>query len=345
MVNEKCIELITVSRKEWRVINAIIDSWSIREIARKTKLPFATVYRIVKNFISKGRIRFIPDYKAMGLLPTYIISVQDDIEEAPVFTRAVRRMWGYKPLLLISALLPEPFLDRYIRSLNLDVIKVIKGYDYIRWRPDLGGTLYSPSTNRLFPVFSSIIDNYRVYSEPVKRWRFEGEAPDREDLIIIWGRLKNPFMGASEAVSLARKVDPSIPPLSKQVLSYHLKRHVRKLWLYNSVTLYLDVGINPIRVFYIEGSEAHVIARGLVSLPSFFSAAIDEDKAIVVGQPPNHMFPNIYKMISSMDVELPLGDLILEQQNMVVYFEPLWRYARDGKWVWLEKKVPVARSR
>ena len=185
------------------------------------------------------------------------------------------------------------------------------------------------------------LDNIEELSKPVKEWSYSYNAPDPIDLAIILGKQKHPYKSLLSIIRRVRKYDSNFPILSKQVLSYHYKKHVLKYWVYNTVNLYLDSAYVPFRLFYFEGPEAHIVARILVRFPSFYRALIDKEKAIVFGQPTGYILENIYKIISMFDIETPMGDLIVSLENISRFIIPLWKFVENKKWIWNDMKIKV----
>ncbi|MEM4569441.1 MAG: hypothetical protein QXN73_07260, partial [Thermofilaceae archaeon] len=90
--------------------------------------------------------------------------------------------------------------------------------------------------------------------------------------------------------------------VSHQLLSWHFRNHVLKLWSRNRVWLYADLNKIPYRLLYLEGRDAPAVARALVQLPWFHTAYIDFDRAIVSGQPPCESMLPLYKQLNELDV-------------------------------------------
>jgi 3'-phosphoadenosine 5'-phosphosulfate sulfotransferase (PAPS reductase)/FAD synthetase len=92
--------------------------------------------------------------------------------------------------------------------------------------------------------------------------------------------------------------------VSHQVLSYHFRNHVLKLWAGNRIWLYADAQQVPYRLLYLEGRDAPAVARALVQLPWLHTAYIDVGKAVVSGQPPCASMPHLYRVLGDLDVDV-----------------------------------------
>ena len=335
---------VKISNKEWAFIEALEHSISLNEIAKKMGLPYITVYRLYKSLKSKSDFYFMVDFRKMNLLPLYLFfDGRQEIKKLNGLTVSLRKVYGTKAYKVIYALVPYVYKDEYIESYNPEPLIVVQGLELTEWKPSSGFSVYFPLEKVLLPVFSSWMDHLDELSKPVPDWVPSYDSPDSIDLAILLGKYRHPFNSIVNIIRSIRKYDPTFPIVSKQVLSYHYRNHVLKYWLYNTVNIYFDARCVPFRFFYFEGPESHIVARILVNLPSFYWALIDKDKALVLGQPPGYMFENIYKIISTFDVEIPLGDLIMSLENMRRLIPLLWKFVENNRWVWrdLTIKVPV----
>ena len=137
---------------------------------------------------------------------------------------------------------------------------------------------------------------------------------------------------------LATRLDPSFPPVYRQLLSVHYRRHViARLWRYNSITLYCEVRANPVRAYYLVGRDAPAAARALIKLPMMYSALIDVEAAIVFGQPPPGYLAVIYQLLSQLDVEMPYGEIVLDPADITAWLNPYWAFTDGREWMWPEE--------
>ena len=337
----ECLEVIKLNKVEWKILNEITYSWTIRELSRKTNLPFSTLYRYLKSLRAKGSIIFQPDYRKMNLLPTCMLIPDTPLKEVPTFTFSLRKVYGLKPYILITALLPPSFINKYLNSLDADILFIVRGYEYLRWQLNTGFTLYFPNEGLLLPVFDNVIHFIKEASRPIEKWEESLDSPDVIDLAIIQKKMRDPFIRAKDAIEQARKVDPTFPRITKQAISYHVKKHVKNMWLGNTIHFFFDTSHVPMRIYYFEGKDAAAVARTLVNIPGFFNAVIDDDKSLVVGQPPCHIHENIHKLFSMFDIDMPLGDIIISSSNISNTIPWLWRYTKDGVWIWRDEKLKV----
>jgi len=297
----------------------------------------SSVQNTLTKLYRKGRVYFVPDYGKFGLIPIALIVEPTVIEELPYGTVSVRNIYGGGRILkLISALIPYVFLEEYCNSIPANILILIRGLKYYRWRPDDGGTLYLPEKGTLIPVFSNIFTK-EEYPENNCFREVENITPDIYDLIILSAKLhRGPFIRHKEALKEALKIDQSIALTSSQTLSYHFKRHVMPAWLYNTFIPYLPMNEVPFRLFYIKGKEAHIVARSLIKLPYFSTALIDVNTALVLGQPPCFMHERIFELLTMFDIEFPYGEIIMSSKSIVKSTPYLWKFVRwdGGRWVW-----------
>lgn len=336
---------IELTKKEWNFIKAAQRSESLTEIAKNMGLPYASVYRIYNILKSKASFNYAVDYKKMNLIHiTLFFDGYQRLDNVHMFSVSVRRVYGVRPYTMVSAFVPYVFKEDYIESFNREPVKVVYGYEAHKWKPDSCFSLFWELGQTIIPVFNIFSGNYKEFTKPVTNIGYTDQAPDKIDIAIILGKKWHPFEPLVKNIRYIMKHDSTFPILSKQVLSYHYKRHVRRFWRYNSVIPLYDSSLVPFRVFYFEGREAPVLARILINLPMFYLATIDVDRAALIGQPPCHTFENIYRIISMFDVEMPLGDLVMSSQNMRRYIPPLWHFIEDKRWVWKDVKVKVMQS-
>ena len=110
-----------------------------------------------------------------------------------------------------------------------------------------------------------------------------------------------------------------------------------RLWRFNSITLYCEVRVNPVRAYYLTGRDAAVAARALIKLPMMYSALTDIDAAIVFGQPPPGYLAAIYQLLSQLDVEMPYGEIVLDPADITAWLNPYWAFTDGREWIWPEE--------
>lgn len=333
---------VKLNNKEWMFIEALEHSSSLSQIARYTGLPYITIYRIYRKLKMKYEFNFIMNFKKMNLLPLYLLFDENqEINRINRLTVSIRKIYGKKAYKMVYALVPFAYKEKYLKSFDETPLLVIQGLEFLSWRPNSGSNIYFPSEKIILPVFNFWIDKFDVVSKPVCNWNSSYDSPDYIDIAILLWKYNYLFEPVTSIIRWVRRYDPHFPILSKQVLSYHYRKHVLKYWLYNSISMYFDATCVPFRFFYFEGPESHIVARILVNLPSFYRALIDKNKALVFGQPPGHMFENIYKIISTFDVDMPLGDLIMSLENIGRFIPPLWKFVENNRWVWRDLTIKI----
>jgi len=314
--------------KEWLVLKAACDSLTIGDIIEKTGLKPYSVTRVLNRLREKVFIGFQPNYRKMGLLPIAIIT-RISRTNLPPFTVADRRLYGStrkKDLELITAVPPEKDTDLYLSLLSCEPEYVICGYEYVFWHPNNARlTLYNEAKKNLTPKLSKIddiLDSYR--RERPKKYPPRIETIDEIDLEILKEKQEYAFKKLRE---ISRIVG-----ISHQVLSYHFRKHVRKLWAGNRIGIYLNASAVPFRVYIFEGKDAPALAKTLVKLPYFHSAFIDEKKACVIAQPSDFVRKHLSEVISETDVYMPFGELIMELK-MKRRIPGYIRFFKKGKWI------------
>ncbi len=135
----------------------------------------------------------------------------------------------------------------------MDKVAVVRGFKHPSWSPVDSFSLYDDKQKLLCPDFMKAYKNMSTYEYPVETWSSDESTVDKVDMAVICGRMLNPFMRVGKALERARRYDKSLPRLSTQALSYHVKHHVRPVWLHNTVNFYLDIRKYPLRVYYVEG--------------------------------------------------------------------------------------------
>lgn len=330
-----------ISLNEWKAIKAVTRAWSLRDVAKISSLPVSTVHTILTNFRRKGRLQFLFNQKRVNLLVLAAVFPKLQVESVPPFTRAIRVVYNMGPCMLVSALIPPPFVKKYLDCFKSEPLVVVRGYELIKWTPLSPLTRYDPETRSLVPVFDfeNIVDSYRY---TVKRWN-SYRAPDIYDLVLLQGRIRNPFARPLAIYKEAKKLfDPSLPDISEQVLSYHFNKHVKAMWKGNTALVYADTGILPIKIYYFEGKDAPLFARILCQLPGAFSAVIDVNKAVLAAQYPCIYEAYIMQEAEYFKVEMPYPPFIQSSASIVKVFPLLWKYVENKKWVFKEElAIPV----
>jgi len=334
-----------VTPNEWKIMVAATRAWSIRELARISGLPVSTVHRTLRRLEEKVKICPLFDFKEINLLPVFVAFRRLDIKNAPPFTFSIRDIYNIGgAYTLVGGLVPVPYVDKYVESFGEEPLFVVRGYEWLRWHPEGGLSTYLPDEECMAPVFN--FDRARKrYDYPLEVWRGDLSAPDIYDLILIQGRMYDAFARPLKIYKSARKLHPDLPEVSEQVLSYHFNRHVKRLWRGNAPILLMDVQYVPIRVFYFRGKDAPVFARLLSQLPGAFSATIDVDGALVVGQFPCSYDENVMKEAVGFDLEMPFGYFVQSSSDSRRVKPCFWLWVEEGRWVFNEEmRVPIVEA-
>ena len=343
------LQAIRFSKKEWEIINVLQDSLTIRDLAKKSGIPLATTWRLVKKLYEKGKFHFVVDFRKLGLSQIAVIShFSDGYTEWPYGTLSIRKIWGNSPYLLHAAIVPEIFVDKYVKSLNTDVVTVVRSLEHCKWKPN-GGSLHLPEIG-LIPIMAGRLwDMYfeqKNVKPPVPRLDHV-PIPDPIDLAILVKKIQlGPFVKPFEAIKYAMSKDPHFPLVSEKTVSYHYRKHVLPAWQYNTFIPYFPLREVPIRIYYFEGREAPALARILINLPYFITALIDVDKSLLTAQPPPWMEVTIQQVIASFDVDTPLCQMVMSSESIAKFVPHLWRFlrrrGRGWSWQWIDEKVKVA---
>jgi len=291
---------ITLNESVWRCINAAESSLSVSEVARKSRLQTWEVSRIIndiKKQVLGVRLGFEMNLEKAGLLEVATIS-RKSLERVP-YLRAQRtlRILGRK-LFLYTGMMPaeDSAVAEWLSTFEESALTV-RALERRWWRTDAPATLYRDKWVNGDVEAVKVTDKSQP-GLPVKK---EIELDDN-DVLLLWVKSRWPFASLREAEResekyLGRRV-------SHQVLSWHFRNHVLKLWAGNRVWLYADAQQIPYRLIYMEGKDAPAVARALVKLPWFHTAYIDIEKAVVSGQPPCASMPHLYRVLGNLDVDV-----------------------------------------
>jgi len=338
--------MISLQPKEWEVVRNIPTAVKVVQIARRTGIPLPTVTRIVRRLRERGAISAIPRYSALGLSFTAFLfdvaglsdrelnSFLERLEELPYkvsisILRGVNRKY-----VLFIAVPPIDLLERYIDLLPREPVRTVRGYP-LYWRPDIAKlTNYIPHLNVLLPNFEGLPGVLQEaldhdLSELLPSFREERAKFDLYDLYILAYRQEYAF---NKLRVIADRIG-----ISKQLLSYHFRRHViPHLWDFNAVKLYLPLSQVPLSVLALEGREAVHVAYTLTQMPYFYSAIVGEKAAVVFYQLPCPFLSRFYRVLSEIGevgVEAPLGVLCLDERYLRRWVPRYPTYFKEGRWV------------
>jgi len=281
------------------------------------------------------------NYQKLGLIPTFVIldSKEYEGDSLPPYTISIRRIYLPEPAILIIGLVPFEHIDNYISTLPGRKRDIIKGYEYQRWIYDDNliqveriskGIILKPIENfedRMYHFFGPVF-------QPQKQ-----RPPHWVELVIMFGKQIDPFIPLTKAYRLALKYDSSLPRISKQSLSYHNQIIKRKYWLGNRATIFRPMNLTPVSAFIVKGKYAPVFARILVRMPGFFSAMIEQDKAVIIGQPDCGYIETIYRNAYSFNLEI--RQVLLSSNDMRSWIPRLWKFAKNKRWIFNEKEESI----
>jgi len=341
-MGEWCPRLpVKVTPNEWRTMVALTRAWTLREVARIGGLPVSTVHRILRRLYSKGLVYFMVDMRKVNLLPMVAVFPKHRVDRAPPFTVSVREVYNMGTHVLVTGLVPPPFTNDYLAWFDREPIIAVRGYEYVRWTPESPLSRYDPGLRAVVPVFE-LEKALEACRGPVERWDRGLAAPDVYDLVLLTGRMRDPFARPLRIYREARLVwDPSLPEASEQVLSYHFTRHLKAMWGGNAVTLFTDMRLVPVRIFYFEGKDAPALARALCMLPGAFAAFVDVGKALLIAQFPCSYDEHVMRGVEGLDVEL-VRYFVQSSTDMRRVVPMLWRCVEGRRWAFREElRVPV----
>ena len=335
--------MISLQPKEWEVVRNIPTAVKVVQIARRTGIPLPTVARIVRRLRERGAISAIPRYSALGLSFTaFLFDVTDvpyeglarRLEELPYkLSISVLRSFSRRYLLLV-AMPPKNALSEYLDMLPSEPCWVVNGQP-LYWRPDIAKlTRYSAKYKVLVPALSEVP---KVLSEVIEKDPSQlvprlREEPVRVDVYDLWILTYKQRYAFNKLRVIANRIG-----ISKQLLSYHFRRHViPHLWDFNAVKLYLPLSQVPLSVLALEGREAVHVAYTLTQMPYFYSAIVGEKAAVVFYQLPCPFLSRFYRVLSEIGevgVEALLGVLCLDERYLRRWVPRYPTYFKEGRWV------------
>jgi len=293
-------QFVSINEPTWRCVRAAEESLSISELASKSGLDGYEVSKILKQIKNQSlgiRLSFEIRLEKAGILNIAVIS-RRDLEEVPYLqAKRMLRVLGQK-LFLYTGMVPleDSAIEEWLSTFE-DSALVVRALERRWWKANAAATVYNEGW-----VYGNV-ESVKVTdkSQPALPAGKEVKLDD-VDVLLLWAKLKWPFTSLREAEKesekyLGRRV-------SHQVLSYHFRNHVLKLWAGNRVWLYADAQQVPYRLLYLEGRDAPAVARALVQLPWFHTAYIDVGRAVVSGQPPCASMPHLYRVLGDLDVDV-----------------------------------------
>lgn len=282
----------------WKVLKAAETSLSVSEVARKASVDVSTASRLLSE-IEKGErkvaIRFEIDMKKVGIVNVAVIT-RKHFETLPFLqSYRVLKLLGRKLHLYVAMLPRWDATEEWVSNFDESAI-IVRAVEQRFW------SVSSPATTYEEGYVCGDISQLTIDERSPPTLSHDAEVKlDEIDVLAYWGKARWPFTSFREMAQMCeRYIGRSV---SHQVLSWHFRKHLLKLWIGNRVRLYADVDRTPYRILYLEGRDAPAVARALVKLPWFHTAYIDFSRALVSGQPPCESFLPLYRQLGELDIE------------------------------------------
>jgi len=340
------------------ILSVLATSLSLRQAARRLKIPHSTLARIVRKLEERGRFKALFNYAALGLVPSIIIAEWSPLPSR-IIEGTVSIREGYSPgsrVLLIVSLTPYTLLDSYyiprLKEMGVTPYVVIRGLEYIKWNPSTAPVTYIEQYQKLkkgyfngifIPIYAEL--EKRVFSEnnPPRKLNYSQRAPDPYDLALIFNSwINSPWKPKRIPIHALKD---GLKPIDAKRISDHWRKHLLPYWLYNTYTPFLDLSRIPLRVLVLSGKDSYGVARALASIPYTYSSFIDINKVAIILQAPCNLYVDLYKLLSTCDISVE-HDLLL-MPSLVKWDPRLWRFVRKrGKrWEWCEPKLIEVKAR
>ena len=321
----KYLGLLELTPREWDIIRNLDNSLTMKEVALKSGIPYTTVSNTLRKLGEKCKVGFNPDYKKIGLI-YYVVLFKGFSRQflSLPYVYTVRRAENRKRVFgLLTALVPYKYLNEFKDVLQLEEEYSITTFHRIIWRPSKS-RLMSYENGVLKPNFKSF-DKVFEENKLVKEERFwKGVRVDKYDMFILSYKVKDLFTSLRE---LSRRTGGRV---SHQVLSYHYRTHVLKLWDGNVVRFYVDVERFPIWVIVLSGENVKAFTRTLIEIPGFYVAFLGEKETLLWGQVPYLIKLQIYSLIREYDIEI-LYDLNITDKNLL--YKLPFKYFKNNRWL------------
>lgn len=324
-----------------RLLLALRRAGSVRELARLGGVSLNAALNFISRMRRVGRFKFVPDYGFFGLVRVAAFSLEGVVPgRLPPGTVAVREFLAAgSRVVAVLGLVPFELRSRFLgelgREMSLDF--VVEAREFRTWVPreDLmvfsSPTRFSHVMDRLWEVF----EGERARGPP--RYVPGTRVPDKVDLKILAGKLAwGPFARPGEILARVSRYTGELAVPSRQVVSYHYRRHVLPGWVCNTYHMYVDARETPFVAAVLRGREAAALARVLVYLPYSGVAYVDDGCAFYLGQVACWALRDFYALASSAEVEFPFGFMVMKFQ-LKAWVPFLWRFVgeRGGRRVWL----------
>ncbi|MEM1829616.1 MAG: hypothetical protein QXV79_03145, partial [Thermofilaceae archaeon] len=223
-----------LSESERKIVMSIAFSQSYSDISRATGLAPSYVSARVKKLAKRARLRYLVDYRAIGLSPLYLLLKFDQrvyellaSTQLP-FIRSAVKIWDREGVKLLIEAAPPVGLERRFAQIfpSPPVNAWVKEWE----------AKFQPSTSSLLDFSEGALSTSwstlpQLVSE-LKRTGIDVQLKptldvDKVDLMIL--RMKEEFCFTSLS-EIGRSYG-----LSQQLASYHYRLHLRRVWIGNCI--------------------------------------------------------------------------------------------------------------
>lgn len=282
-----------LSESERKIVMSIAFSQSYSDISRATGLAPSYVSARVKKLAKRARLRYLVDYRAIGLSPLYLLLKFDQrvyellaSTQLP-FIRSAVKIWDREGVKLLIEAAPPVGLERRFAQIfpSPPVNAWVKEWE----------AKFQPSTSSLLDFSEGALSTSwstlpQLVSE-LKRTGIDVQLKptldvDKVDLMIL--RMKEEFCFTSLS-EIGRSYG-----LSQQLASYHYRLHLRRVWIGNCIEhKHLENAV----LYRVEASEpivSHLLLKSLSEVPSIVDSFIpqgeDEVIYLIVDEPLKRLF-------------------------------------------------------
>ena len=310
-----------------------LNPFNLARISRDIKIPYHIVRRRVNRLLREYRIVRVyaePIYPKLGLsIVVFILNkqIETNIDLKIGYGSAKTKLLGEKTMLVYT--IPKKFirdLKKFIKILYGERTVIRYGvYDkMIAGRKDF---------RSMDEEYIDKLDSYKTYSTLYDQEYNTPESFDQIDLYIIKELQKD---ATTSITDIAR-----ILHVDKQLVDYHLKRHVlaRKLVVFNA-RVFKDMEKQPLWIFLSDFSTNNYIniipiAEAIARLPFTSSIFLSDFSMMLITNLPTHL---VLKLMQVLDRLLSRG-IILDYEYYVQdpSFIPIrytipYRMYRNGAW-------------
>ncbi|MCD6562885.1 MAG: hypothetical protein J7K23_03080 [Thermoproteales archaeon] len=326
-----------LTKSEYEIIKAVPQSLNYTQVAEKTGFSVAYVSRKLKALKEKVTIHGVFDFDIMGLKEIKILADYDkDFVQKegkikiPFITGVYHIVTGKKDYLWIEAYPPKNQVDFFIEGLQLKNYTIYEVGEKFVWMPNKA-LLTEYSGGYIFGHIEKITEIISKVDVSQPR-ATAGRVPDEVDLWLIAKLMKYPF------TKISREAERT--GVRQQVASYHLIRHVKPLWLYNTVTLKLDPDLIPTKLLYfkVENPEFAVkFAASLTHTPYIIeSFVVGNEKNLVIAYAtiPGGLEMRLIRTLRNIDEVLEFDEIgAMEKDVMLRYTIPFGKIVGGGRWI------------